>query len=117
MKQRPRFYYTESQKKLMWDHWQKGDDFTAAQVCDDQKMTVGITAFVVKAGRTPCQWHIQDMLKRKMLTISLVLRQTHVRSAMSEAVSISAALIQAKCGLYRSEFMRSLPQAGHAGTL
>ena len=25
MKQRPRIYYTESQKKLMWDHWQKGD--------------------------------------------------------------------------------------------
>jgi len=24
MKQRPRIYYTESQKKLMWDHWQKG---------------------------------------------------------------------------------------------
>lgn len=25
MKQRPRIYYTESQKKLMWAHWQKGD--------------------------------------------------------------------------------------------
>jgi len=25
MKQRPRIYYTESQKKLMWDHWQKDD--------------------------------------------------------------------------------------------
>ncbi|MDF9773763.1 hypothetical protein OKW11_000720 [Pseudomonas baetica] len=25
MKQRPRIYYTESQKKLMWDHWHKGD--------------------------------------------------------------------------------------------
>lgn len=25
MKQRPRIYYTESQKKLMWDRWQKGD--------------------------------------------------------------------------------------------
>ncbi len=23
MKQRPRIYYTESQKKLMWDHWRK----------------------------------------------------------------------------------------------
>jgi len=26
MKQRPRIYYTESQKKLMWDHGQKGDE-------------------------------------------------------------------------------------------
>lgn len=25
MKHRPRIYYTESQKKLMWDHWQKGN--------------------------------------------------------------------------------------------
>jgi predicted DNA-binding protein YlxM (UPF0122 family) len=25
MKQRPRIYYTESQKKLMLDHWHKGD--------------------------------------------------------------------------------------------
>jgi IS30 family transposase len=25
MKQRPRIYYTETQKALMWDHWQKGD--------------------------------------------------------------------------------------------
>lgn len=24
MKRRPRIYYTESQKALMWDHWQKG---------------------------------------------------------------------------------------------
>ena len=25
MKQRPRIYYTENQKALMWDRWQKGD--------------------------------------------------------------------------------------------
>jgi hypothetical protein len=25
MQQRPRIYYTESQKALMWEHWQKGD--------------------------------------------------------------------------------------------
>src|SRR5674476_407081 len=25
MKQRPRIYYTESQKALMWDRWQKGE--------------------------------------------------------------------------------------------
>jgi hypothetical protein len=25
MKQRPRIYYTESQKALMWERWQKGD--------------------------------------------------------------------------------------------
>lgn len=25
MKQRPRIYYTESQKALMWDRWKAGD--------------------------------------------------------------------------------------------
>jgi len=25
MKQRPRIYYTEAQKALMWDRWQKGE--------------------------------------------------------------------------------------------
>ena len=25
MKQRPRIYYTESQKSLMWDRWKKGE--------------------------------------------------------------------------------------------
>ena len=25
MKQRPRIYYTETQKALMWDRWQKGE--------------------------------------------------------------------------------------------
>ena len=25
MKQRPRIYYTEEQKSLMWDHWKNGE--------------------------------------------------------------------------------------------
>ncbi len=29
MKQRPRIYYTESDKALMWDRWQKGDSLHA----------------------------------------------------------------------------------------
>ncbi|SAK48133.1 hypothetical protein AWB83_00965 [Caballeronia ptereochthonis] len=27
MKQRPRIYYSESQKALMWDRWRKGETF------------------------------------------------------------------------------------------
>lgn len=42
MKQRPRIYYTESQKKLMWDHWQKGDSFQhIAQLFDRNRSSVG----------------------------------------------------------------------------
>ena len=29
MKQRPRIYYTETDKSLMWDRWQKGDSLHA----------------------------------------------------------------------------------------
>ena len=29
MKQRPRIYYTETDKALMWDRWQKGDTMHA----------------------------------------------------------------------------------------
>ena len=29
MKQRPRIYYSEAQKALMWDRWQKGDSLAA----------------------------------------------------------------------------------------
>jgi hypothetical protein len=29
MKQRPRIYYTEEQKALMWDRWQQGDSLNA----------------------------------------------------------------------------------------
>ncbi len=29
MKQRPRIYYTEADKSLMWDHWQKGESLNA----------------------------------------------------------------------------------------
>ncbi len=29
MKQRPKIYYTETDKSLMWDRWQKGDSLQA----------------------------------------------------------------------------------------
>ena len=29
MKQRPRIYYSDAQKALMWDRWQKGDSMHA----------------------------------------------------------------------------------------
>lgn len=35
MKQRPRIYYNESQKALMWDRWKQGDSLqTIAQLFD-----------------------------------------------------------------------------------
>ncbi len=42
MKQRPRIYYTEEQKTLMWDRWQQGESLHARSprdkiVCNDFK--------------------------------------------------------------------------------
>ena len=37
MKQRPRIYYSDTQKEFMWDRWQKGDSMrTIAGTTQDQ---------------------------------------------------------------------------------
>ncbi len=46
MKQRPRIYYTESQKKLMWDRWQKGDAL-------HQNLHTGLTLRSLETPRPP----------------------------------------------------------------
>ena len=41
MKQRPRIYYTESQKALMWERWRKGDSLQKiAQLFDRNHSSV-----------------------------------------------------------------------------
>src|ERR1035437_1765528 len=37
MKQRPRIYYTESQKALLWDRWQKGESLQQIAQLFDRK--------------------------------------------------------------------------------
>ena len=42
MKQRPRIYYSDAQKELMWDRWQKGDSMhTIAGVGQQQSFLTG----------------------------------------------------------------------------
>jgi hypothetical protein len=36
MKQRPRIYYTETDKAMMWDRWQKGDTMHAVALLFDR---------------------------------------------------------------------------------
>ncbi len=49
MKQRPRIYYTESQRSLMWDRWQKGDSLQQiAQLFDRHHSAV--QGILVKSG-------------------------------------------------------------------
>ncbi len=33
MKQRPRIYYTENQRALMWDRWEKGESLFKSRSC------------------------------------------------------------------------------------
>jgi hypothetical protein len=65
MKQRPRIYYTESQKKLMWDHWQKGDSLQhIAQLFDRNHSSIqrilaetgGIRPAVRRRSRLALTW-------------------------------------------------------------
>jgi len=46
MKQRPRIYYTEADKALMWDRWQKGESLSSiARLFDRHHSTIqGILA-------------------------------------------------------------------------
>ena len=39
MKQRPRIYYTEEQKAMMWDRWQKGDQTIKPGKSPDRRLT------------------------------------------------------------------------------
>jgi hypothetical protein len=41
MRQRPRIYYTESQKALMWERWQKGDSLQRIAQLFDRNQLVG----------------------------------------------------------------------------
>ena len=53
MKQRPRIYYTETQKALMWERWRKGDSLqTIAQLFDRNHSSVQ-NIFSATGGITP----------------------------------------------------------------
>ncbi len=39
MKQRPRIYYSETDKALMWDRWQKGDSLHAIARSFDRSLS------------------------------------------------------------------------------
>ena len=69
MRQRPRIYYTESQKALMWERWQKGDSLQQiAQLFDRNHSSVqGI--LVQTGGIRPAQRH------RSRLALTLAERE------------------------------------------
>src|SRR3954470_21366945 len=77
MKQRPRIYYTESQKALMWERWRRGDSLQQiAQLFDRNHSSVqGI--LVQTGGIRPSQRH------RSPLALTLAEREEISRSVVA----------------------------------
>ena len=50
MKQRPRIYYTETDKALMWDRWQKGESLNSIARHFDRQVIQPSRAFSPETG-------------------------------------------------------------------
>jgi IS30 family transposase len=88
VKQRPRIYYTESQKALMWERWEKGDSLQQiAQLFDRNHSSVqGI--LVQTGGIRPAQRH------RSRLALTLAEREEISRAvAAGHSIRSIAALL------------------------
>lgn len=77
MKQRPRIYYTENQKALMWERWRKGESLQQiAQLFDRNHSSIqGI--FVESGGIRPAQRH------RSRLALTLAEREVISRALVA----------------------------------
>ena len=77
MKQRPRIYYTDNQKALMWDRWQKGDSLQQiAQLFDRNHSSIeGILA--ESGGIRPAQ------RRRSRLALTLAEREEISRAVVA----------------------------------
>jgi len=81
MKQRPRIYYTEKQKAVMWDHWQKGDNLhTIAQLFDRGHSSIAGILSVTGGIRPP---------KRKRSRLALTLAE---REEISRSLAVNSSI-------------------------
>lgn len=105
MKQRPRIYYSESQKELMWDRWQKGDSLhEIAQLFNRHHSSVrGI--FLESGGIRPAP--------RKRSRLALTLEE---REEISRAVVVGHSIrsIAASLGRAPSTISREIKRNGGA---
>ncbi|MFH1493539.1 MAG: IS30 family transposase [Pseudomonadota bacterium] len=77
MKQRPRIYYTESQKALMWDRWEKGESlYQIAQLFDRGNSSIH-RILALTGGIRPAQ------RRRSRFALSLVEREEISRSVVA----------------------------------
>ena len=103
MKQRPRIYYTESQRALMWDRWQKGESLQQiAQLFDRNHSSVqGI--LMQTGGIRPAQRH------RSRLALTLADREEISRAV---AAGLSIRSIASLLGRAPSTISREIQRNG-----
>lgn len=77
MKRRPRIYYTESQKALMWDHWQKGSTISEIARLFDRHHPSIERILKVNGGIRP------SPRKRSILALTLAEREEISRALVS----------------------------------
>ena len=108
MKRRPRIYYTESQKALMWERWQAGDSLQQiAQLFDRYHSSIE-RILAESGGIRPTQ------RRRSRLALTLAEREEISRAvaAGQSIYSIAASLGRAPSTIYR-EIKRNGDQEGY----
>ena len=97
MKQRPRIYYTESQRSLMWDRWQKGDSLQQIAQLFDRNHSSVERILAESGGIRPAQ------RRRSRLALTLAEREEISRAVVAgqSIRSIAATLERAPSTISR----------------
>ncbi len=103
MKQRPRIYYTETDKALMWDRWQKGDSLHAIARLFDRSHSLIAGIFSRTGGIRPPQ------KKRSRLALTLAEREEISRGVV---VGYSIRSIASELGRAPSTVSREIRRNG-----
>ena len=107
MKQRPRIYYTESQKALMWERWRAGDNLHQIANLFDRHHTSVQGILARTGGMQPAQRH------RSSLALTLAEREEISRSV---AAGRSLRSIATLLGRAPSTVSREINRNGDRGT-
>ena len=103
MKRRPRIVYTDSQKSLLWDRWQKGDSMTEIARLFDRKHPSIRRILTENGGIRPRQ------RKRSSLALTLAEREVISRGL---AVQLSMREIASQLGRSPSTVSREVQRNG-----
>lgn len=106
MKQRPRIYYTQSQRALMWEHWCKGDSLQQIAQLFDRNHSSIQRILAETGGIRPTE------RRRSRLALTLAEREEISRSL---AVGQSIRTIAASLGRAPSTISREIARNGGAG--